>query len=134
MRCAAGPAQATHDDECYALQRLAAGDSGLTMAHNDLRLLLRLLSVRRRWMTRVDEEGEGEEEEAAEITPAAEAAAEAGDLIVEGFDAVMDLMSGLDGGDDGELPDDAVATLYEARPYPIIFISWPFHRFVPETK
>jgi len=58
-------------------------------------------------MTRVDEEegeeeGDGEGEEAGagagEITPAAEAAAEAGDLIVEGFDSVMDLMSGLDGG------------------------------------
>jgi hypothetical protein len=36
-RCAAGPAQATHDDECYALQRLAAG-KGLHSLNSQLNL------------------------------------------------------------------------------------------------
>ena len=62
-----------------------------------------------------DEDDEEEEDGGGGRKPdcAAEAAAEAGDVIVDDYDAVLELMSGLEGGDDGELPDNAVATLYE---------------------
>ena len=49
----------------------------------------------------------------ANLDPAAEAAARDGDVIVDDYDAVLELMSGLQGGDDGLLSDDAVATLHE---------------------
>ena len=72
------------------------------MAHSDLRLLLRALAVRS--MRRVVDAG-GD--------PAAIAAAEDGDVIVDDYDALEGLMSGMDGGDDGELPHDAVVTIAE---------------------
>lgn len=116
-RCAAGPALEQHAHECHALSRLRDGDSGLTLAHNDLRLLLRLLSVRRRWLTTTTTKNRDDDDEMNTARrrndPAADAAAEAGDVIVDDYDALLELMSGLEGGDDGALPDDAVATLYE---------------------
>jgi len=45
--------------------------------------------------------------------PAASAGIEDGDVIVDDYDALEGLMSGMDGGDDGELPHDAVATIAE---------------------
>ena len=57
-----------------------------------------------RWLTTTSRDDEGGDEE----NPAAEAAAEAGDVIVDEYDAVLELMSGLEGGDDGELTDAAV--------------------------
>ncbi len=79
-------------------------------------MLLRLLSVRRQWLTTThnsssdsDNDDNGEEkDDGHRSNPAAEAAAEAGDVIVDDFDAALELMSGLEGGDDGELPDAAV--------------------------
>ena len=101
-RCGAGAAGTLHGLECHALARLRDGEEGLTLAHSDLRLLLRALAVRS--MRRaVDAGGD----------PAAIAAAEDGDVIVDGYDALEGLMSGVDGGDDGELPHDAVATIAE---------------------
>lgn len=101
-RCGAGAAGTLHRLECHALARLRDGEEGLTLAHSDLRLLLRALAVRS--MRRaVDAGGD----------PAAIAAAEDGDVIVDGYDALEGLMSGVDGGDDGELPHDAVATIAE---------------------
>jgi hypothetical protein len=84
-------------------------------------LLLRLLSVRRQWLTTThnsssdsDNDDNGEEkDDGHRSNPAAEAAAEAGDVIVDEFDAALELMSGLEGGDDGELPDAAVVGLYK---------------------
>lgn len=114
-RCKSGAAMWHHANECHALKALRDGEEGLTLAHNDLRLLLRLLSVRRRWFADAaaadseddvaDDEGRGD--------PAVEAAAAAGDVIVDDFEAFAELMSGLEGGDDGELPEAAVATLHE---------------------
>ena len=101
-RCGAGAAGTLHGLECHALARLRDGEEGLTLAHSDLRLLLRALAVRS--MRRVVDAG-GD--------PAAIAAAEDGDVIVDDYDALEGLMSGMDGGDDGELPHDAVATIAE---------------------
>ena len=101
-RCGAGAAGTLHGLECHALARLRDGEEGLTLAHSDLRLLLRALAVRS--MRRVVDAG-GD--------PAAIAAAEDGDVIVDGYDALEGLMSGVDGGDDGELPHDAVVTIAE---------------------
>ena len=101
-RCGAGAAGTLHGLECHALARLRDGEEGLTLAHSDLRLLLRALAVRS--MRRVVDAG-GD--------PAAIAAAEDGDVIVDDYDALEGLMSGMDGGDDGELPHYAVATIAE---------------------
>jgi|AntAceMinimDraft_1070359.scaffolds.fasta_scaffold18761_3 SET and MYND domain-containing protein len=114
-RCAAGPALEQHNHECHALSRLRDGDSGLTLQHNDLRLLLRLLSVRRQWLTTSSKTmtqdvnveinttaaaavGVVAAETSSSRNPAAEAAAEAGDVIVDDYDAVLELMSGLEVG------------------------------------
>ena len=101
-RCGAGAAGTLHRLECHALTRLRDGEEGLTLAHSDLRLLLRALAVRS-LRRAVDAGGD----------PAAIAAAEDGDVIVDGYDALEGLMSGVDGGDDGELSHDAVATIAE---------------------
>ena len=47
-RCGAGAAGTLHAYECHALTRLRDGEEGLSLAHSDLRLLLRALAVRRR--------------------------------------------------------------------------------------
>ena len=104
---ARGFAREAHARECHALRRLAQNDAGLSLAHTDLRLLLRLLA-RRFAAPRLDAEADD-----ANLDPAAEAAARDGDVIVDDYDAVLELMSGLQGGDDGLLSDDAVATLHE---------------------
>ena len=46
-------------------------------------------------------------------------------MIVDEFDAALELMSGLLGGDDGDLSEADVATLYEAGPYsfPVLHFS-----------
>lgn len=106
-RCARGFAREAHARECHALRRLAQNDAGLSLAHTDLRLLLRLLA-RRFAAPRLDADADD-----ANLDPAAEAAARDGDVIVDDYDAVLELMSGLQGGDDGLLSDDAVATLHE---------------------
>ena len=101
-RCGAGAAGTLHRRRGHALTRLRDGEEGLTLAHSDLRLLLRALAVRS-LRRAVDAGGD----------PAAIAAAEDGDVIVDGYDALEGLMSGVDGGDDGELSHDAVATIAE---------------------
>ena len=105
-RCARGFAREAHARECHALRRLAQNDAGLS-SRTRIRLLLRLLA-RRSAAPRLDADADD-----ANLDPAAEAAARDGDVIVDDYDAVLELMSGLQGGDDGLLSDDAVATLHE---------------------
>ena len=45
--CASSFPGRAHEYECHALARLARNERGLTLAHDDLRLLLRVLSRRR---------------------------------------------------------------------------------------
>ena len=111
-RCGAGAAGTLHRLECHALTRLRDGEEGLTLAHSDLRLLLRALAVRS-LRRAVDAGGD----------PAAIAAAEDGDVIVDGYDALEGLMSGVDGGDDGELSHDAVATIAEVAKQARFFLA-----------
>ena len=111
-RCGAGAAGTLHRLECHALTRLRDGEEGLTLAHSDLRLLLRALAVRS-LRRAVDAGG----------NPAAIAAAEDGDVIVDGYDALEGLMSGVDGGDDGELSHDAVATIAEVAKQARFFLA-----------
>ena len=96
--------KAYHAYECHALARLRDGERGLTLAHNDLRLLIRVLSVRRRQRDVVA---------SSYATAASDAAAASGDVIVDDVDAFDALMSGVDGGDDGELPESSIAMLHE---------------------
>jgi SET and MYND domain-containing protein len=123
--CASSLAGRAHAYECHALARLARNERGLTLHHDDLRLLLRVLSRRR--LSHDDAEsgassGQGvqsrEEESFAterdpENDPFITAAAEDSDVVVDSIDALDSLMSGFDGDDDGELDDNAVATLKE---------------------
>jgi SET and MYND domain-containing protein len=90
------------------LTRLRDGEEGLSLAHSDLRLLLRALAVRRRALdAAADGDASDDDSDEDDDDPAAAAAAEDGDVIVDGYDSLEGLMSGMDGGDDGELPDAA---------------------------
>ena len=127
--CAEGTrARRLHDLECDALRRLAREDDaeGLTLAHVDLRLLLRARAA-----LRLAEEAEAEEAAASSsqgdggvgggvggrvgvVADAAVAAmCAAGDVVVDGAAAFAELMSGLRGGDDGALAPDAVEKIVE---------------------
>ena len=112
-RCGAGAAGTLHAYECHALTRLRDGEEGLSLAHSDLRLLLRALAVRRRALDAAADGDASDDSDEDDDDPAAAAAAEDGDVIVDGYDSLEGLMSGMDGGDDGELPDAAVATIAE---------------------
>ena len=103
-RCGAGAAGTLHAYECHALTRLRDGEEGLSLAHSDLRLLLRALAVRRRALDAAADGDASDDDSDDEDDPAAAAAAEDGDVIVDGYDSLEGLMSGMDGGDDGELP------------------------------
>ena len=127
--CAEGTrARRLHDLECDALRRLAREDDaeGLTLAHVDLRLLLRARAA-----LRLAEEAEAEEAAASSsqggggvgggvggrvgaVADASVAAmCAAGDVVVDGAAAFAELMSGLRGGDDGALAPDAVEKIVE---------------------
>lgn len=119
-----GDAHSRH--ECFALQRLKNNDEGLTLAHDDLRLLLRVLSRRKKAIDDETNAGEDTDEtnddadeaspvniEMDPVDPATTAASNDSDLIVDCFADFDELMSGTLGGDDGELPDSAITTLTE---------------------
>ena len=116
--CASSLAGRAHAYECHALARLARNERGLTLHHDDLRLLLRVLSRRRLSFDDAASGASCEEESFAterdpENDPFITAAAEDSDVVVDSIDALDSLMSGFDGDDDGELDDNAVATLKE---------------------
>lgn len=115
--------------ECFALSRLANHEFGLTIGHDDLRLLLRVLSLRKKWMDGADDadpgnrtgddlpvaDGHDTQGGSSCMTndPATNAASEDSDLIVDTFSDFENLMSGAAGGDDGSLSDSALNTLTE---------------------
>jgi SET and MYND domain-containing protein len=123
--CASSLAGRAHAYECHALARLKRNERGLTLHHDDLRLLLRVLSRRRLSFDDAElgassEEGVQSREEESFATerdpendPFITAAAEDSDVVVDSIDALDSLMSGFDGDDDGELDDNAVETLKE---------------------
>lgn len=124
--CASSLAGRAHAYECHALARLARNERGLTLHHDDLRLLLRVLSRRR--LSREDassyrassgliaHEESGREEASfstLEKDPFVAAAADDSDVVVDDLEALDALMSGFDGDDDGELDERAVETVRE---------------------
>jgi len=116
--CASSLAGRAHAYECHALARLKRNERGLTLHHDDLRLLLRVLSRRRLSFDDAASGASSEEESFAterdpENDPFITAAAEDSDVVVDSIDALDSLMSGFDGDDDGELDDNAVETLKE---------------------
>ena len=122
--CASSLAGRAHAYECHALARLARNERGLTLHHDDLRLLLRVLSRRR--LSHEDasssassgypsgrEEASFSTERDPERDPYTAAAADDSDVVVDDLEALDALMSGFDGDDDGELDERAVETLRE---------------------
>ena len=122
--CASSLAGRAHAYECHALARLARNERGLTLHHDDLRLLLRVLSRRR--LSHEDasssassghpsgrEEASFSTERDPERDPFTAAAADDSDVVVDDLEALDALMSGFDGDDDGELDERAVETLRE---------------------
>ena len=88
---------AMHAAECHALKRLRAGEEGLALHFNDLRLLLRCLTYRAL-------------EQHDELPPVpAETLGEGEDVdvIVDSFGDFEELMSGVHGGDDGYMSPSA---------------------------
>ena len=124
--CAASFPGRAHAHECHAYERLKRNERGLTLEHDDLRLLLRVLSRRRqsiddessygvRVVTRDDDTQETNRSMPQELDdPFLVAAAKDSDVIVDTFDDLDALMSGAgDDDDDGRLDDVALATLRE---------------------
>ena len=124
--CAASFAGRAHAHECHAYERLKRNERGLTLEHDDLRLLLRVLSRRRqsiddessrgvRVVTRDDDTQEENRSSPQEShDPFLVAAAKDSDVIVDTFDDLDALMSGAgDDDDDGRLDDVALATIRE---------------------
>ena len=127
--CAASFAGRAHAHECHAYERLKRNERGLTLEHDDLRLLLRVLSRRRqsidrsidrssrgvRVVTRDDDTREENRSSPQEShDPFLVAAAKDSDVIVDTFDDLDALMSGAgDDDDDGRLDDVALATIRE---------------------
>ena len=112
--CAASFAGRAHAHECHAYERLKRNERGLTLEHDDLRLLLRVLSRRRqsiddessrgvRVVTRDDDTQEENRSSPQEShDPFLVAAAKDSDVIVDTFDDLDALMSGAgDDDDDG---------------------------------
>ena len=111
--CASSLAGRAHAYECHAYERLKRSERGLTLEHDDLRLLLRVLSRRRqsiddessygvRVVTRDDDTQEENRSCPHESDdPFLVAAAKDSDVIVDTFDDLDALMSGA--GDDDDL-------------------------------
>jgi SET and MYND domain-containing protein len=126
VSCAASFPGRAHAHECHAYERLKRNERGLTLEHDDLRLLLRVLSRRRqsiddessygvRVVTRDDDTQEENRSCPQESDdPFLVAAAKDSDVIVDTFDDLDALMSGAgDDDDDGRLNDVALATIRE---------------------
>ena len=126
VSCAASFPGRAHAHECHAYERLKRNERGLTLEHDDLRLLLRVLSRRRqsiddessygvRVVTRDDDTQEENRSCPQESDdPFLVAAAKDSDVIVDTFDDLDALMSGAgDDDDDGRLDDVALATIRE---------------------
>ena len=121
--CAASFPGRAHAYECHAYERLRRNERGLTLEHDDLRLLLRVLSRRRRsiddessYGVRVvtQEENRESSPQESERDPFLVAAAKDSDVIVDTFADLDALMSGAgDDDDDGRLDDVALATIRE---------------------
>ena len=130
--CAASFPGRAHAYECHAYERLKRNERGLTLEHDDLRLLLRVLSRRIdesiddesgrygvRVVTRDDDTHTQEENRSScpqesDDDPFLVAAAKDSDVIVDTFADLDALMSGAgDDDDDGRLDDVALATIRE---------------------
>ena len=131
--CAASFPGRAHAYECHAYERLKRNERGLTLEHDDLRLLLRVLSRRIdesiddesssygvRAVTQEDDDTHTREEnrstspQESNDDPFLVAAAKDSDVIVDTFADLDALMSGAgDDDDDGRLDDVALATIRE---------------------
>jgi SET and MYND domain-containing protein len=121
--CASSFAGRAHRFECHALRRLAANEAGLTLHHDDLRLLLRVLSRRKdeaeKKINASEREGPLDETtdsnaRRSDVDPSIEAASNVGDLIVDGLDSLNDLASGMDDEEEvGVFPEAALVAVAE---------------------